>query len=731
MMSEMIHAARNVCAAFFTIASLALTAPAHAQCSGDIDGGGLVDGVDLAILLLAWGTPGQGQYDADLNNDGIVDGSDLGMLLVSWGQCAVVPAWATLIEAAPNPAVVWDDDLRGAILATGYAWRVRDAATQIEMVLIPPGTFQMGCSASQQWGCSNNENPVHTVTLTTAFYMGRYEVTQAQWQARMGSNPSYYQSASSQVPAAQVPNRPVEKVSWDTIQGFLAQTGMRLPTEAEWEYAYRAGTTTAFHGYTGNLSGTNDDNLVGNIGWYNANSNSQTRPVGGKLANGYGLHDMSGNVWEWVNDWYGTYPSSPQNNPTGPASGWYRVVRGGAGNYLTGDLRASYRFYFTPGNSYISVGFRVARDPQDQPPALTSIAPASGPTSGGTQITLTGTNLSGATSVTVGGVAATSVQVVSPTTVTAITPAGTAGVYDVSVATRYTATLSNAFTYVTDGTVPSWATLIEAAPNPAVVTSSTLRAAITATGYAWRVKDTATQIEMLLIPPGTFQMGCSASGAYACHFFENPVHTVTLTNAFYMGRYEVTQAQWQARMGSNPSWFQSASSQVPADQVPNRPVEQVSWNTVQGFLAQTGMRLPTEAEWEYAYRAGTTPAFHGYTTGNLSGTNDDNLVGNIAWYNANSNGQTRPVGGKLANGYGLHDMSGNVWEWVNDWFGDTYYSSSPQNNPTGPASGSYRVLRGGAWGSTTNSLRASYRDHDSPDSAYYYGFFGFRVARAP
>jgi formylglycine-generating enzyme required for sulfatase activity len=359
---------------------------------------------------------------------------------------------------------------------------------------------------------------------------------------------------------------------------------------------------------------------------------------------------------------------------------------------------------------------------------LTSIAPASGPTSGGTQITLTGTNLSGATSVTVGGVAATSVQVVSPTTVTAITPAGTAGVYDVSVATPYgTATLSNAFTYGVTA-VPSWATLIEAAPDPAVVTDANLRAAITATGWAWRVKDTATQIEMMLIPPGTFQMGCSASQQYGCLSGENPVHTVTLTNAFYMGRYEVTQAQWQARMGSNPSNFQSASSEVPAAQVPNRPVEKVSWNTIQGFLAQTGMRLPTEAEWEYAYRAGTPTAFHGYT-GNLSGTNDDNLVGNIAWYNANSNGQTRPVGGKLANGYGLHDMSGNVWEWVNDWWSSSYYSSSPQNNPTGPASGVYRVVRGGSWSGITSILRASGRNGSTPGYAYHY--VGFRVARAP
>jgi formylglycine-generating enzyme required for sulfatase activity len=210
---------------------------------------------------------------------------------------------------------------------------------------------------------------------------------------------------------------------------------------------------------------------------------------------------------------------------------------------------------------------------------------------------------------------------------------------------------------------------------------------------------------------------------------------VTLTNAFYLGRYEVTQAQWQARMGSNPSLNQRASAQVPAAQVPNRPVEQVSWNMIAGtggFMAQTGMRLPTEAEWEYAYRAGTTTAFHGFT-GYPNGTNDDLLVRSIAWW-ADSNGgdalyQTHPVGGKAGNGFGLHDMAGNVFEWVNDWYLNNYYASSPLQNPPGPVSGFSRVLRGGSYEYATYALRASYR--------YNYGAtarssdWGFRAARDP
>jgi len=336
---------------------------ASAQCAAaDLSDNGVVDTEDLALLLAGWGT---NNADADINGDGMVEGDDLAALLVSWGSCIVAPPWAMLVETSPDPSVVTDANLRAAITATGLAWRVRDTATQIEFVLIPPGTFNMGCSASQQYGCGSDENPVHQVTLTNAFYLGRYEVTQAQWTARMGSNPSQFQSASTQVPQAQVPQRPVDSVSWNMIQGFLSQTGMRLPMEAEWEYAYRAGTTTAFHGYTGQLSGTNNDSLLGNIAWFTSNSNSQTRPVGGKLGNGFGLHDMSGNVWEYVNDWYGDnyYSTSPSVNPQGPSSGSTRAARGGGWDSYSGRCRASKRGFDDPVNSDDNVGFRVARTP--------------------------------------------------------------------------------------------------------------------------------------------------------------------------------------------------------------------------------------------------------------------------------------------------------------------------------------------------------------------------------
>ena len=198
--------------------------------------------------------------------------------------------------------------------------------------------------------------------------------------------------------------------------------------------------------------------------------------------------------------------------------------------------------------------------------------------------------------------------------------------------------------------------------------------------------------------------------------YENPTHPVTLTQAIYLGRYEVTQSQWVATMGSNPSNFQGQSDSA------SRPVERVSWNNVQGYLSGTGMRLPSEAEWEYACRAGTTTAFN-------NGSNDDATVGTIAWYNVNSDSRTHAVGGKAANALGLHDMSGNVWEWVNDGYDGTYYSASPSTNPLGPVSSSYRVFRGGSCGFPTFNVRSSARDYGVP--AAIDNLIGFRVARNP
>jgi formylglycine-generating enzyme required for sulfatase activity len=332
-------------------------------CNADLDGDGEVSGGDISVLLVKWGSCSGAGCAGDLDADGEITGGDLSIMLVGWGPCAG-PNWATVLEWAPDPAVIYDSNLRSDIADTHLPWRVRDNGTGIEMVLIPPGSYQRGCSASNTWGCRSDESPTHQVMLTNAFYMSRTEVTQAQWTAKMGSNPSSFQSASSAVPANQVPNRPVERVSWNDIQPFCSNNGFRLPTEAEWEYAYRAGTTTAFHGWAANPGGTNDDSQLGTIAWFFGNSSGQTRPVAGKAANGFGLYDMAGNVFEWCQDWSGNYASVAQTNPTGPGSGRSRVLRGAGWSFLSDYCRASYRGVgYEPGVRHDRIGFRVARTP--------------------------------------------------------------------------------------------------------------------------------------------------------------------------------------------------------------------------------------------------------------------------------------------------------------------------------------------------------------------------------
>jgi formylglycine-generating enzyme required for sulfatase activity len=217
----------------------------------------------------------------------------------------------------------------------------------IKMVYVQGGTFTMGCT-SEQSSCRGREKPAHQVTLSS-FYIGKYEVTQAQWKAVMGSNPSYFEEY----------DRPVENVSWDDVQDFIrklnAQTGKRyrLPTEAEWEYAARGGNQSKGYKYSGS-------NTLGNVAWYDGNSGSVTHSVGQKSPNELGIYDMSGNVREWCSDWFGNYLASAQSNPTGASSGFSRVVRGGSWGNYAGDWRVAYRDDFVPGFRHHILGFRLA-----------------------------------------------------------------------------------------------------------------------------------------------------------------------------------------------------------------------------------------------------------------------------------------------------------------------------------------------------------------------------------
>ncbi len=222
------------------------------------------------------------------------------------------------------------------------------------------------------------------------------------------------------------------------------------------------------------------------------------------------------------------------------------------------------------------------------------------------------------------------------------------------------------------------------------------------------------QGDMVLVEGGTFTMGCTAEQA-KCRGHEKPAHAVNL-KSFYINKFEVTQAQYQAIMGKNPSKFTNCTE---------CPVEQVSWDDAQEFIkklnAKTGQkyRLPTEAEWEYAARGGKLSTGTQY-----SGSSDMDKAG---WYRDNSASQTHIHGLKLPNELGLYDMSGNVWEWCSDWYSDVYYDISPSDNPTGPERGEKKVQRGGAWDYIAAYGRVANRD--SGPSYERANHIGFRLAK--
>jgi formylglycine-generating enzyme required for sulfatase activity len=418
----------------------------------------------------------------------------------------------------------------------------------------------------------------------SSFNIGKYEVTQAQWVAIMGNNPSAFKGD----------NLPVEQVSWSDVQEFIrrlnTKTGKqyRLPTEAEWEYAARGGNKSSGYKYSGG------DNIDA-VAWYGGNSGSSTHAVGTKQANELGIYDMSGNVWEWCSDWYGAYSASSQQNPKGASSGSDHVSRGGGWANNASDCRVSYRNSSSSGSSSIGLGFRLVLQNSDN-----------------------------------------------------------------NQATQESIKIS------------------DASPADNNTTSH------------------FTEPEMVFVQGGTFTMGCTSEQGSDCYDKEKPAHKVTVSS-FNIGKYEVTQAQWVAIMGNNPSRFKGD----------NLPVETVSWNDVQEFIrrlnTKTGKqyRLPTEAEWEYAARGGNKSGGYKYSGGNN--------IGNVAWYGSNSGRTTHAVGIKQANELGIYDMTGNVWEWCSDCYGG----------------GSYHVDRGGSWSDSASNCRVSGRINLSP--GYSRSNLGFRL----
>jgi formylglycine-generating enzyme required for sulfatase activity len=258
---------------------------------------------------------------------------------------AILRSIKTLKTIGTRPAAeFWEEVAKTAIpskLAKEMAVELGDGV-KMEFVLIPAGSFIMGAH-----NCTN-ATP-HKVTITKPFYMGKYEVTQEQWEKVMGDNPSQFKGAKN----------PVDTVTWLDCQRFIEKWkdkvqghAFRLPTEAEWEYACRAGSTADYYyGY--------DQDKLGDYAWFKDNSGEQTHPVGQKKSNAWGLYDIQGNVREWCEDWYGNYDSNEGTDPVGPSSGSIRVVRGGSWDINATLCRSSHRRYATPSSRHSYDGLRV------------------------------------------------------------------------------------------------------------------------------------------------------------------------------------------------------------------------------------------------------------------------------------------------------------------------------------------------------------------------------------
>lgn len=305
-------------------------------------GGGWVSedyGAEVTDCGICWST----SHNPNLNNNHASGGSGMGNFSVDMTNLTENTTYYVRAYATSKAGTGYGNEVSFTTESTTKTFRANGVSFSVK--LVEGGSFQMGCDES---GAMSDEKPVHSVTVST-FFIGETHVTQELWKAVMGSNPSSFSGLS----------RPVETVSWNTVVNeFLpklnAATGhvFRLPTEAEWEYAARGGRYS--HGYK--FAGSNDINAVG---WYDSNSGGETHNVKQKLPNELGLYDMTGNVLDWCQDWYGSYSSNFQTNPQGPSSGSKRVTRGGSCFGTANYCRVSVRIDWSPNEPMRGIGFRV------------------------------------------------------------------------------------------------------------------------------------------------------------------------------------------------------------------------------------------------------------------------------------------------------------------------------------------------------------------------------------
>jgi formylglycine-generating enzyme required for sulfatase activity len=575
---------------------------------------------------------------------------------------------------APAWAIDWGTDAAGA----WCTFRIGDVQQRLRW--IPAGNFLMG-SPQDEAGRDSDEGPQQPVTITHGFWMFDTPCTQALWEAVTGENPGEFDG----------PQKPVEQVDWSQTHEFIEQLNqllpgleLRLPTEAEWEYACRAGNPDARYGEL-------DD-----VAWHPGNSDGSTHDVAQKQPNAWGLHDMLGNVWErCIDHAYREYSTESVADPrhVTDAESASRVVRGGSWRSAAQYARAAYRYGSRPESRWYDLGFRCLSSPSSQ------VRPAR-------EAAVSGSALS---------VAEQRDRESEPPP---------------SRARRTSSTLRHQPEHVErlnwqpgtqSLTVPiqstQWLTL-ESDLERVVFALADAPEWATESGqdrhgiWADLTVNDATQ-RLRWIPPGEFLMG-SPGDEQGRLETEGPQHPVTISRGFWMFDTPCTQALWEAVTGGNPSDFKGAK----------RPVENVSWPHSQNFIERLNglvpgmeLRLPTDAEWEYACRAGNPDARHGEL--------DD-----VAWHSGNSEGSTHDVGEKQSNAWGFHDMLGNVWEWCADHSRRAYSVESVVDplHVTDNESAD-RVVRGGSWLLAAQYARAAYRFGYPPE--YRWCCLGFRCLSSP
>lgn len=571
---------------------------------------------------------------------------------------------------APEWADRWGSDEFGP-----WVEFVVGAARQ-RMRWIPPGEFLMGSPTSSEQE-HYAETPQQPVTISQGFWLFDTLCTQELWEAVMGENPSRFKTAQ----------RPVEMVSWEDCQKFKLRLGDRckgltftLPTEAEWEYACRAGTRTATYG---------GDQSLDEIAWYNGNSGVETHSVGQLRPNGFGLHDMLGNVWEWCWDHTGySYTEEKINDPlheTGSSSA-DRVVRGGSWDESAQYVRAAFRGGDHPGSRDCDLGFRCSSS-------------GSEPSSGGRRSEK-------------GESAGRRPEVVrSPRAVLGRSRRGAGEDSEPANEDRLVRITKREFERapVPQGPIVRLRTDLED-----VFLCQTLRpcwASRTGCDHfgLWAeitvARQGADDVNQRLrwIPPGRFLMGSpeSEKGRFDD---EGPQHEAIVGEGFWLFDTPCTQALWEAVMRENPSKFKSD----------RRPVEQVDWRQASDFVARLSevaglpLQLPSETQWEHACRAGSEAStYAGDFDPDDIGTQDG--LREIAWYNVNAQGETQEVAALRPNAWGLYDMLGNVWEWCRSTWCDRYDQARLEDNESAS-----RVIRGGSWVISARYVRAAFRDGNHP-----------------